>query len=233
MRLFRFAIAGVWMGAVLLSSPSARAGDGDRGSLPPTSPLASPITERRSAAPALEDSAIVATLDEDAPRPMLALASGAAVSLLSVGIGSMVIATSDSRASRNAGLLGMEAGLCLSPIVAHLVVGEPRRGLLFAAIPLTLGAALGTVMAFSPEIISRGPALLQLTFLGLVSGSVFGSALGVLDAARVAERRRSDRSGMSVAKRTTSGVLPSWAGRLEVAPLLGSGLGGAIVGGTL
>lgn len=107
--------------------------------------------------------AVTAELEEDeaVPRVVLGVAAGAAVSLVSLGTGAMLIARSDEREVRNAGLLGIHGGLGLSPLVAHAIAGELGRGALFSLVPLAMGAGTATLMGSYPGFLTfithRGP----------------------------------------------------------------------------
>jgi hypothetical protein len=165
--------------------------------------------------------------DEELPRPLLAMAAGAAASFVSLTAGVMVVARSEDRGTKNLGLLGAQTGLCLSPIIAHALVGELKRGAFFALFPLVAELGTATVMAFVPNVITRASAPIQYTTFMLITASVFASTLGVLDAVRVGERRPA-----RAADRPTATKVSVLRG-LSISASFDRELTGAFVGGSL
>lgn len=157
---------------------------------------------------------------EDEDVPILATLAGGAVSLLAVGVGTFTVARATTVDSKNAGILLAEGGLVLAPLAAHAVTREWRRGLLFSLIPATSLAATGALMLAYPNVVSVAPPAVQYSIFTALTVSVFGATLGVLDAARVGERRHAARSGALV-----RGV--------GFAPVLGGGAYGAMFSGSL
>jgi hypothetical protein len=157
--------------------------------------------------------------EEDGFRPLLAMGAGAATSVVALTGGTMVVARSKERDVRNAGLLGAQTGLCFSPIVAHAVVGELGRGLVWSLLPLAADAGMATLIGFYPNLITRAPPLIQYAMFASLTVSVFGSTLGVLDAGSAGERRR------AAAARGLSS--------LRLTPIFDRHLTGAVIAGAL
>jgi len=150
---------------------------------PPSPPASSPPVSPSSFAPMREDD------ERDAPKPLLALLAGSITATASATAGVVLISRyPNDRDLRNAALLGMQTGLTLAPLFAHMVVHETRRGLFFALIPFASEVAMATTMAFVPNLITIASVPVQYTYIGLLTTSVFGAALGTLDAVRVSER---------------------------------------------
>ena len=159
--------------------------------------------------------------DQAESKPVLALAAGGAVTFVSLGIGTMMIAQSDERGVRNTGLIGAQSGMVLAPLLAHAIVGETTRGVWFS-LPLLVPVAVNSVVAgFFPNVIRRAPAGIQYTVFIAATLSIFGSTIGVLDAVRVGERKPK--------KASTSASTSS----LTVVPMFGDGTTGALVTGNL
>lgn len=180
-------------------------------------PSSPPPISPSSFAPAREED------EGDAPKPLLALLAGSVTATASATAGVVLISRyPNDRDLRNAALLGMQTGLTLAPLFAHMVVHETRRGLFFALIPFASEVAMATTMAFVPNLITIASVPVQYTYIGLLTTSVFGAALGTLDAVRVSER---------TPKKTAAGPA------IHLTPMIGgpsSGAAyGAMLGGTL
>jgi hypothetical protein len=126
------------------------------------------------------------SFEEGPSRQVVAVAAGAATSFASFAGGIIVAAEAHDRATRNAGLIGAQAGLTLSPVVAHAIMGDPARGALFALIPLAGVATTVTLASTIPDFVAHAPPPIQWTTIAALAVSVFGSTFGVLEAVSVA-----------------------------------------------
>lgn len=155
----------------------------------------------------------------DPDQAAVALAAGAGVTFVSLGIGGLMIARGKSEFVKNEGLLGAQSGMVLAPLAAHAVVGETTRGLWFS-LPLLLPVATNSLFTgLFPSIIKRAPAGVQYATFISFTLSILGSTVGVLDAAGAGERRP---------KRKAS-LVPD----LSFSPMIGGDVTGAMLSGSL
>jgi hypothetical protein len=174
------------------------------------------MTTRAAAATPLEADP---DADDEIPRPLIALAAGGGLSLVSLGTAAVAISRSSNQAVHNVALLGAQSGLTLAPVLSHALVGETKRGLLFATVPIAAEAAMATLLAVQPSLITFSPKSLQAAYVVVFSVSLVGATLGTADAVYVGER-----------KRTT---LKSQVKAIWGAPMLGQGGAGVMIGGSL
>ncbi|MFT3775225.1 MAG: hypothetical protein QM820_58500 [Minicystis sp.] len=153
------------------------------------------------------------------PPVGIALATGAATALIPLALGATHTASVTSYPSRNAGFLVAGAGLALSPIIAHIVVGEYARAAAFGAAPIAAEIAMITLTSVNPNAVFAGTTVTRTTFGFLFSVGVFGAALGLVDVALARDRAR-DR-------------LPKPLRGLHLSPVIGGGGAGLSLGGTL
>ena len=158
--------------------------------------------------------------DDSIPRPMLGLAAGAATSFVSLAAGTAFLSRADTRNGRNRGLLLGQGGLCLSPFVAHAVVGEFGRGALFSIVPMLGEIGMAALVWKAPDIVTTGGASEQFTFIALLAVSVISAGAGVIDVAYADHRAAAVRNKSALEN-------------LRIAPIFGHGLGGISIGGIL
>lgn len=148
---------------------------------------------------------------------MLALAVGAATAFTSLTAGGVIIARASEHDVRNAGLIVGTSGLSITPLLAHGVVEEWGRGALFSLIPLAAEAGLVTMTMTKHDLLEgHASPFVQYSYFALLTVSVFGAGLGVVDAVRVAERRPN-----------------RFVSSLGVLPAIGAAMNGVIVQGAL
>lgn len=150
-----------------------------------------------------------------APNLALALAAGAATAFIPLALGITHTATAASDGQRSVGYAVAGAGLALSPIAAHVVLGEWQRAAAFGAAPVASEIAMCSIMAAKPDYIFHGTVFSRTTFAVLFSVDVVGVAAGLWDVAMVGDPKR------------------PLAGRLTLAPTVGQGRFGITAGGTL
>ena len=144
------------------------------------------------------------------PDPAIALAVGAATLVAGFAVGGTVMATSgESPAANEAGWMALESSFVLAPFVSHAMVGEWGRGALFATVPAA--TTLGTIPVFlvSPQGVDHGTLPAQRVMWALFCTGLAASLVGVVDTAFSPGRR------------------------VQVAPMLGRGEAGLVVGGVL
>jgi hypothetical protein len=126
------------------------------------------------------------------PAAHRAVLIGTLVASGSLGTAGWLAASSDDLRKVHAGLAVGGAGLALAPLLAHGAVGEWRRGAWFSLPPALTAAGMVGYLHASPEAPLRGRRKTHSTalFPALVGATVVGSAVGVVDAALVDERRR-------------------------------------------
>lgn len=145
-----------------------------------------------------------------------ALFAGAGVAFLSLGVGGVMVARGEHEFVKNTGFLGAQSGMVLAPFAAHAVVGETMRGIWWS-LPLLVPVATNSVfMGVFPSLIKRAPAGVQYATFISFTISIIGSTLGVLDAARVGERRPKKA-----------------ASSFSLVPMIGGGTTGAMLSGSL
>jgi ABC-type uncharacterized transport system permease subunit len=103
----------------------------------------------------------------------------------------------------------MESGFTLAPLLSHALVGEWGRGALFAAVPTATTLATEPVLSTNEAAVEHGTLPQQRVMWGLFCGGLAASMAGIIDTAFA--------PGRSV----------------HVAPLLGAGSAGLLVGSTL
>jgi hypothetical protein len=171
------------------------------------------------------------------PRPLLALAAGGLTSTASFATGIVIISRNSDSSVRNAALLGAMSGMTLAPVFAHMIVGETKRGLFFGLIPLATEIAMGGLMLYRPNLVTIAPVGVQYSYIALIAASIFGSAIGTLDAVRVDERATGSRSELRVKdgkERKPRIQRPlATASRVRAWPMVGEGMAGAMIGGDL
>jgi hypothetical protein len=155
---------------------------------------------------------------EGAPDPVAALLVGGATIFAGFAAGATIIATgsdlgSPSDAAARQTQIGwwvMEGGFALAPLTSHAVMGEWGRGALFAAVPTLTG--LGTIPVFleQPAAVEHGTLEEQRVMYVLYGVGLAASVAGVVDAAFAPGRRA-----------------------VHVAPMVGGGRAGMVLGGTL
>ncbi len=155
-----------------------------------------------------------------APEPpvTLALVSGMATALVPLALGAAHTANEATDPGRDAGLCVAGVGFALTPFVAHAVLGEYARGAAFSAVPLAAEIGVVSLVTALPGAVFHETQLSRTTFGVLFSFDVFGAALGLIDVAMAPERARAARKKL---------------GGLVVAPSLGRGQTGVVVGGAL
>jgi hypothetical protein len=143
------------------------------------------------------------------PAPALAVVVGGATLLAGFVVGGTIIAASGDDASKAAGWFALESGFTLAPLGAHAVVGEWGRGALFAAVPTATTLATVPVFLEQPAAVEHGSLEEQRVMWGLFVGGLGVAVAGVVDAAMAPGRA------------------------VHVAPMLGAGTTGLVVGGAL
>jgi hypothetical protein len=124
------------------------------------------------------------------PNTALAFVSGAAVVVLGMGTGAALIGSDAGRAPDNAGWMVMQSSFAVAPFVAHGVVSEWGRGLLFATPPLATTAGTATVFALDPKAVRHSKLTEQRILWSLFVVGLFSSTYGVVDATFAADRAR-------------------------------------------
>jgi hypothetical protein len=155
-------------------------------------------------------SLVTAGARADGPEPAVAVAVGAATVFAGFVVGGTLIAASPGSAARTeAGWFAMESGFTLAPLLSHALVGEWGRGALFAAVPTATTLATEPVFSTNEAAVEHGTLPQQRVMWGLFCGGLAASMAGIIDTAFA--------PGRSV----------------HVAPLLGAGSAGLLVGSTL
>jgi len=153
------------------------------------------------------------------PPVGIALATGAATALIPLALGAAHTANASTYASRNAGFVVAGAGFALAPIVAHVVVGEYARAAAFGALPLAVDISVIALTTANPDAIFAATKGSRTAFGIFFGAGVFGAMLGLVDVAFARDRARAR--------------LPKALRGAMVAPMIGPGTAGLVVGGPL
>jgi hypothetical protein len=153
----------------------------------------------------------------------VAIVAGVATALFPVALGAMYTASAGSDGQRNVGYVVGGAGLSLSPLAAHAVLGEWERAAAFGAVPVASEIAMCALVTAQPDAVFHGTVLSRTSFGILYSFDVFGAAAGIVDVMVAAERRSPD------GKRSAWWPLP----HVTLAPSVGRTHAGLVLGGTL
>ncbi|HEY3816000.1 MAG TPA: hypothetical protein VGL81_02460 [Polyangiaceae bacterium] len=147
----------------------------------------------------------------DEPDPAVGFALGAATILAGFIVGGTLVTTNQGNGPMaEAGWFAIEGGFSLAPLVSHAAVGEWARGAVFASLPTA--TTLGTIPVFAADgsgVVEHGTLPQQRVMWGLFTGGLAGSMAGVID------------------------TVFSTGRALHVAPVLGVGSAGVVVGGAL
>jgi hypothetical protein len=146
------------------------------------------------------------------PKPDAVLAGivGSATAFVGFAVGATIMGqTGDNSPVAMAGWLTMEGGLALAPLTAHAVVGEWGRGLAFSALPMA--TTLGTIPIFlyNEGAVVHGTLPQQRWMYIFVCTDILASSIGVVDAVFAPKRA------------------------LHIAPMVGRGEYGLVLGGAL
>jgi fructose-specific component phosphotransferase system IIB-like protein len=117
----------------------------------------------------------------DEPSVTLAFVTGAAIAGASLGVGGAIAVGGESDAVKSAGIYTAQAGLVASPFIAHVVLGEYKRGVLFSILPVGAMLGMAAILQSRPHTVAGGPATYQYAFTMAMTLSVFSSMLGVSD----------------------------------------------------
>jgi len=130
-----------------------------------------------------------ALAEGDDARVSAAFVTGSAVAVVSLGLGAALVATEGSDGSKGAGVVIAQAGFTLAPVVAHGMLGEWRRGSLFAVAPAVGTLGMLALLEARPHTVAGGPSEYQYTFSGLFTLSVLSSMVGIFDVTTFRDRR--------------------------------------------
>lgn len=153
----------------------------------------------------------------EGPDPVVAVLVGGATIFAGFAVGGTLIAAGGDQGAQNdasnaksqAGWYLVEGGFALAPLTSHAVMGEWGRGALFASVPTVTTLATIPVFVEKPAAVQHGSLEEQRVMWGLFCGGLAAAVVGVVDAA----------------------FAPAQS--VRVAPMLGTGQAGLMVGGTL
>lgn len=160
-----------------------------------------------------------ASADEpDDSRAIGAFAAGAGLMLGSAAAGLTVEGADVHRVGKDYAIASAQAGMMLAPILAHGIVDEWERGLWFS-IPGAAGF-LGSTVIFAaiPDIVKRGPPIVQYALSGTLTLSIFGNTIGVLDAMFAGHRARA-RAAASKSSAFSIRLAPTFGGAMLMGTL--------------
>jgi hypothetical protein len=178
----------------------------------------------RSAAAAEADVA-----NEAEPPVTIAVVAGFATAILPIviGVANNATASTTTFGPRNVGYAVAGVGPALSPIVAHLVLGEWARAAAFGAVPVAAEVGMCSLMAAEPGSVFSGTVGTRTLFGLLVSADLFGAGVGMVDVMMAKERWRARKKG------PTARLAADPLHGLRLAPFGGVGRAGLSLGGVL
>ncbi len=151
--------------------------------------------------------------------PVVAVAVGAATMVVGFAVGGTIIGTTahanpasdvpGDNTKNIAGWFAIESGFVLAPLASHAAVGEWGRGAVFAAVPAATTVATIPIFTSVPDAVDHGSLPVQRWMWGLFCGGMAAAAVGVIDSAFAPDRA------------------------IRVAPMIGGGTAGVMVGGAL
>jgi hypothetical protein len=131
------------------------------------------------------------TSSRDDQEALLALAVGASTAIGPIAIGGARAGRTDlDHVERNQGWIAAGIGFTLAPVTAHLVTHEYGRAAFFAAVPAATTIGISTLSGLNPDGIYNGNPATRVGFVALFLGGATVSAIGVIDAAFAADRRK-------------------------------------------
>lgn len=155
------------------------------------------------------------------PPVVVAFVSGVATAMLPLALGALHTANATTDGSRNVGYGVAGAGIALSPIVSHVVLGEYDRAGIFGAAPVAAEIAACSIMAAKPDSVFHGTMFSRTVFALLFSIDFFGATAGLVDVLMVGDRKP---------QAPRAGLLPR---DLQLYPMVGRDRAGFVIGGTL
>jgi hypothetical protein len=154
-------------------------------------------------------------------RTTAAFVAGTALATIPFAIGATITSSSHEIETNNAGVITMQSGLLVAPLVAHGIVDEWGRGAIFSILPALSEAGMITVLATTPKAVTHTTLETQRYFYFLITGSLVGGSIGVIDALRAPAR---ERARARERQRAQSSSL--WFAPIVDTRTLGIGLGG-------
>jgi hypothetical protein len=124
-------------------------------------------------------------------RAELALVTGFLLAGGSVAAGGLLLTVDKDLDHKHAGLAIMDGGLVLAPLLSHAVAGEWLRGAVFSLPPALAALGMVVLLGAHPDAPVVGKHRTQFYYPGLITLSVVGGVVGVVDAALVDERASS------------------------------------------
>jgi hypothetical protein len=136
-----------------------------------------------------------AAADEREPQVAVAVGAGTGIALVPLLAGGVLWASSQDDDLHRTGMLVAMAGLTAAPVVAHLIVHEYKRALIFAALPLAGLIANIIVMELEPQVTTYGNPGTRVTFGVALTAGVVGATVGLADTFAAPDRWRRAHSG--------------------------------------
>jgi hypothetical protein len=115
---------------------------------------------------------------------------GTAIALIPSTIGGAIVARGPTQGTKNVGFVFAGTGFIVAPMFAHGINGEWGRGALFCIPSLASEIGMTSIVSLKPDAVFDGTTLSRTTFVGLFTVDIFTSALGIVDAALIQDRRR-------------------------------------------
>jgi hypothetical protein len=159
-------------------------------------------------------------------RTTIAFVTGSLLAAVPFGIGATITSSSHEIETNNAGVITLQSGFLVAPMVSHAIVGEWGRGAIFSILPALSSAGMAALLASTPTAVTHTTLETQRYFYLLVTGSVVGGTIGVVDSLRAPARERArERERERLRERGSSSL---W-----IAPILDSRTWGIGLGGFL
>jgi hypothetical protein len=136
-----------------------------------------------------------ASADEREPPVAVAVGAGTGIALVPLLAGAVLWSSSQDDDLHRTGMLVAMAGLTAAPVVAHLVVREYKRALIFAALPLAGLIANIIVMEVEPQVTTYGNPETRVSFGIALSAGIVGATVGIADTFAAPDRWRRAHAG--------------------------------------
>jgi hypothetical protein len=177
----------------------------------------------------LARSASAAGDDAEAAEPPVTIAvlAGVATAFVPMVIGGIGVASAPTTqdAPRNVGFAVAGVGPALSPIIAHVVLGEWARAAAFGAPAVASEIGVCALMAAEPDAVFHGTYGSRTAFAVVFTADIASAAAGIVDVMMAKERWLERRNRGGHAKDPLHG--------LRITPRVGHGQAALLLGGSL
>jgi len=145
--------------------------------------------------------AVAASADEREPQVAVAVGAGTGFALVPLLAGGVLWGSSQDDDLHRTGMLVAMAGLTAAPVVAHVIVREYKRALIFAALPLAGLIANIIIMEVEPQVTTYGNPETRVSFGVALTAGVVGATVGLADTFGATDRWSARTGGVGLGAR--------------------------------